>query len=78
MTLLEARNKLNMTQAQAAEASGIKPKAISLMEQGKTPPDPQYVRWLGRAVMSRYKRVQDMPTHVLAQAIKNRESYDPN
>ena len=67
-----------MTQAQVAHASGVKPKAISLMEQGKTPPDPQYAAWLGRAVMARYKRVQDMPVNVLAQAIRNRESYDPN
>ena len=62
-----------MSQAQAAEGAGIKPKTISLMEQGKAPIDSQYARWLGRALLQRYKRVQDMPVSILAQAIRNRE-----
>lgn len=73
MNLLEARNKLNMTQAQAAEMSGMKPKQISLMEQGKAPIDAQYARWLGQQLVSRYRKIADMPSQMLRQLIRNRE-----
>ena len=73
MNVLEARNKLKITQAQAAAMSGIKPKQISLMEQGKAPTDPQYAAWLGQQLVSRYRRIADMPSLMLGQLIRNRE-----
>ena len=62
-----------MSQAQAAEASGIKPKQISLMEQGKAPIDRQSAQWLGQQLVSRYRRIADMPSRMLGQLIRNRE-----
>lgn len=73
MNLLEARNKLKITQAQAAERYGIKPKQISLMEQGKTPLDAAYAAWLGQQLVSRYRKIADMPVVMLATLIRNRE-----
>ena len=73
MNVLEARNKLKITQAQAAEGAGVKPKQISLMEQGKTPLDAAYAAWLGQQLVSRYRRIADMPSQMLATLIRERK-----
>ena len=46
---------------------------ISLMESGKAPIDRRYANWLHAKVHGRYKRIQDMPVNILAQAIRNRK-----
>jgi len=41
--LREEREKLRMTQADMAEAGGVKPQAVSLYEAGKRSPDAKYL-----------------------------------
>lgn len=41
--LRQEREKLNITQAEMAEAGGVKPQAVSLYESGKRSPDAKYL-----------------------------------
>lgn len=41
--LKEEREKLQITQAEMAEAGGVKPQAVSLYEAGKRSPDAKYL-----------------------------------
>ena len=77
MELKEARELLGLSQRAMIDYALsariiLTQTSIHNMESGKAPADPRYARWLGFRIVSKYKRIQDMPANVLASCIRNR------
>jgi transcriptional regulator with XRE-family HTH domain len=81
VNIREARRMLKLSQREMIAYAKtarfeLTQTALSNMENGKSPVDERYARWLGFRIMDRYKRVADMPVGILAECIKNREEYE--